>query len=296
MIGLYHKGSQMIIPEGVTSIGDRAFLNCTGLTQINLPARVTSIGILAFWGCTGLTQINLPEALTSIGDFAFYGCTGLTQMVIPAGVTSIGDTAFLSCTGLTHMILPNQFCTDAEKVRLRIPEAVPCISYRSLAAMNTVLNDVLKIEGGYSVVKQELLYRLSRDRTFHPDELKGLKDCSFNDVMKAIQSRYTTLGAEGDIPGFNGLFGRPRIDQVVAVAKLNLTQTVSAMPEDLTRTLLSYMTVKDVMNCCQCKRGGSGLSSQSLFKHQEAGGNGAEQVADITPQAQGQDLNGHGAV
>ena len=78
--------------------------------------------------------------------------------------------------------------------------------------------------------------------------------------MKAIQSRYTTLGAEVDIPGLNGLFGRPRIDQ--AVAKLNLAQTVSAaMPEDLTSTLLSYMTVKDVMNCCQCKRGGSGLSS-----------------------------------
>ena len=54
------------------------------------------------------------------------------------------------------------------------------------------------------------------------------------------------------------------------------------MPEDLTSTLLSNMTVKDVMNCCQCKRGGSGLSSQSLFQPQEVDGNGAEQVADMT--------------
>ena len=97
-----------------------------------------------------------------------------------------------------------------------------------------------------------------------------------DDVMKAIQSRYTTLGAEGDIPGLNGLFGRPRIDQ--AVAKLNLKQ----IPEDLTSTLLSYMTVKDVMNCYQCKRGGSGLLSQSLFQPQKAGGHGAEQASDMT--------------
>ena len=59
------------------------------------------------------------------------------------------------------------------------------------------------------------------------------------------------------------------------------------MPEDLTSTLLLYMTVKDVMNCYQCKRGGSGLLSQSLFKPQEAGGNGAEQVADITAPGAG---------
>ena len=209
----------------------------------------------------------------SIGNDAFGACGGLTQINIPAGLTSIGNDAFWECTGLTQMILPNQFCADAEKVRLDIPTTVRCIGYGEIQKF---INEDLNIKGAYPIIKQALLYRLSSDRTFHPDELKGLKDCSFNDVMKAIQSRYTTLGAEGDIPGLNGLFGRPRIDQ--AVAKLNLKQ----IPEDLTSTLLSYMTVKDVMKYSQRKRGGSGLLSQSLFQPQKAGGHGAEQASDMT--------------
>ena len=47
------------------------------------------------------------------------------------------------------------------------------------------------------------------------------------------------------------------------------------------------MTVKDVMKYSQCKRGGSGLLSQSLFQPQEAGGNGAEQVSDMTASGTG---------
>ena len=55
---------------------------------------VTSIGDHAFWDCTGLTNITIPESVTSIGDHAFYGCTGLTNITISKGVTSIGDYAF----------------------------------------------------------------------------------------------------------------------------------------------------------------------------------------------------------
>lgn len=50
----------------VTRIGDRAFVNRVGLTQISLPNSLTSIGEHAFYGCTGLTQVNLPDSLTSI--------------------------------------------------------------------------------------------------------------------------------------------------------------------------------------------------------------------------------------
>ena len=236
----------------------------------------------------GTTRVIIPAGLTSIGSRAFRNCTGLTQIHLPEGVTSIGDGAFNGCTGLTQMILPDQFCTDAEKVRLGIPEAVRCIKYSEIVQfMKEDLN--IEIEGAYPTNKQALLYRLSSDKTFHPDELKGLKDCLFNDVMKAIKYRYSQQ-VEVDIPGLNGLFGRPRIDQAVEVdqlIKLNFAQILSAIPEDLTSTLLSYMTVKDVMKYSQCKRGGSGLLSQSLFQPQEAGGNGAEQVSDMTASGTG---------
>ncbi|MEE1162173.1 MAG: leucine-rich repeat domain-containing protein [Lachnospiraceae bacterium] len=58
----------------VTSIGDYAFCNCSGLTSITIPEGVTSIGVETFERCFSLTSITIPESVTSIGDRAFYNC------------------------------------------------------------------------------------------------------------------------------------------------------------------------------------------------------------------------------
>ena len=84
------------IPQGVTSIGDRAFQNC-GLTGVTIPAGVTAIGAGTFSGCFSLKEIAIPEGVTGIGDNAFYFCMFLTEAVIPASVTRIGEAAFDLC-------------------------------------------------------------------------------------------------------------------------------------------------------------------------------------------------------
>ena len=96
-----------IIPNDVTSIGDGAFVYCSGLTSITIPNSVTSIGYEAFYNCTGLTSITIPNSVTSIGDYAFQYCTGLTSIEIPNSVTSIGNSVFEYCTGLTSIVIPN---------------------------------------------------------------------------------------------------------------------------------------------------------------------------------------------
>ena len=98
---------EIILEDGITSIGNHAFSDCTGLTSITIPDDVTSIGSSAFSGCTGLTSITIPDGVTSIGDFTFSDCTGLTSITIPDGVTSIGDCAFSDCTGLTSITIPD---------------------------------------------------------------------------------------------------------------------------------------------------------------------------------------------
>ena len=89
----------------VTSIGERAFYNCEGLTSLTIPDGVTSIGSTAFQGCTGLTGITIPERVTSIGWGAFVGCTSLTSITIPDSVTSIGKHTFMHCTSLASITI-----------------------------------------------------------------------------------------------------------------------------------------------------------------------------------------------
>ena len=131
---LYINGQEvtdLVIPNSVTSIGDRAFSGCNGLTSITIPNSVTSIGNTAFLGTAwydnqpnGLvyagkvaygykgtmptgTNISLKEGTLGIGGGAFESCTALTSVTIPESVTSIGIGAFYGCTGLTSVTIPN---------------------------------------------------------------------------------------------------------------------------------------------------------------------------------------------
>ena len=94
---------KVVIGEGVTSIGNNAFRDCTSLISITIPDSVTSIGDEAFRACTSLTSITIPDSVTSIGDYAFRGCTSLTSITIPDSVTSIGNDVFYGCTSLNKV-------------------------------------------------------------------------------------------------------------------------------------------------------------------------------------------------
>jgi hypothetical protein len=93
---------------GVTSIGDSAFEDCSGLTSITISDSVTSIGENGFKGCYRLTEITIPDSVTSIGDSAFYGCDRLTSITIPDSVFSIGYNAFEYCSGLAEIYMKAQ--------------------------------------------------------------------------------------------------------------------------------------------------------------------------------------------
>lgn len=133
----------VIIENGVTSVGDNAFIFCRSLTSITIPNSVTSIGDNAFSDCSSLTNITIPNSITSIGDDTFFSCISLTNIfvdannqyyssengilfnkdkstlikyalgknnieyAIPTSVTNICHSAFYGCMNLTSVTIPN---------------------------------------------------------------------------------------------------------------------------------------------------------------------------------------------
>ncbi len=116
----------IVIEDGVTSIGYAAFRNCTSLESINIPDSVALIEDRAFYYCTSLASVAIPEGVTSIGSSAFAFCSGLKSITIPGSMTSFGNSAFASCSGLKSVTIPGsvsslgystfQNCTSLESV------------------------------------------------------------------------------------------------------------------------------------------------------------------------------------
>ena len=80
---LYLNGelvTDLVIPDGVTSISNYVFYNCTDLKSVTIPGSVTSIGEGAFYGCSSLTSIIIPDSVTSIGNSAFSGCRSIASI------------------------------------------------------------------------------------------------------------------------------------------------------------------------------------------------------------------------
>ncbi len=103
---IYNDGSVAISPEPtgvmtipftlggkpVTSIGDRAFFRCSGLTSVTIGNSVTNIGEYAFAYCDGLTAVEIPNSVRSVYMGAFAYCNNLKNAVVPQCMCALAST------------------------------------------------------------------------------------------------------------------------------------------------------------------------------------------------------------
>lgn len=117
-----------IIPNdgSVTSIGDRAFYYCRGLTSVTIPVSVESIGNYAFYWCD-ITSITIPDSVESIGSDAFSGCSGLTSVYYTGGVASWCGISFGNSSANPLTYADNLYIDGSLVKNLVIPNSVPSI-------------------------------------------------------------------------------------------------------------------------------------------------------------------------
>ena len=186
------SGGEVIIPDGVTSIGERAFCQCTALTSVRFPDSVENIGYEAFHGCNNLCSVSfgkglavisygafsdceslvsvtIPESILSIRNYAFYGCTGLQSCAIGNSTAVIGRSAFSGCLGLSSL-----------KIRDIILKGKVLKNFRRYCSRNesvsfsNMINAVIRNE--YSGLPKELCYNLFWQLFFLCPENKEISD------------------------------------------------------------------------------------------------------------------------
>lgn len=98
------KATSVVIPEGVTEIGEYAFCNCASLEAVVIPPSVTVIGKGAFDSCKSLLSVKIPMGVKIIGYEAFRDCALLKSMEIPESVEFIDYDAFKGCKALAEVV------------------------------------------------------------------------------------------------------------------------------------------------------------------------------------------------
>ena len=197
-----YQPSTLILEEGITSIGEFAFKNCSFFTgNLVLPNSLVTIGDAAFWECSGFSgSLTVPGNVTSIGESAFSECTGFDgNLIISEGITEIGITAFSGCSGFSG--------------KLELPQSVKTIDIEAFANCGFSELDLANVTeigpGAFyhctqltgSLILPEKLAKIGGGAFENCAGLKTIQflnsECSIYDSAATIDSGITILGYTG---------------------------------------------------------------------------------------------------
>ena len=146
---LGNAGDVLVIPEGVTGIGNEAFRNREDIKAIRFPDSLTTVGERAFNGCAGLSAVELPEGVTKLSNKAFQDCAALERVTLPEGLTRLDYDCFAECASLKAIDLPSAlskigarcFTGCVSLTHIAIPKSIkeiPASCFSGCVALQTV--------------------------------------------------------------------------------------------------------------------------------------------------------------
>ncbi|MBQ8424631.1 MAG: leucine-rich repeat domain-containing protein, partial [Clostridia bacterium] len=126
------KVKTIILPNTVEKIGESAFAICENLEKINVPSSVKEIEQIAFGNCKKLKSLDIPYGVTEIKELTFANCKSLESFDIPGSVTKIGLNAFAGCGALTSVTMTDSLTEIGEAAFLA------CINLKNVVIPSSV--------------------------------------------------------------------------------------------------------------------------------------------------------------
>jgi len=165
----------VVIEDGVTTIGNYAFANCSNIKSVTFGNSLTIIGEKAFSGCTRMHKIDIPEPVTMIEKQAFWGCSSLRSLSIPKTLTSFYSNAFY----LTKL---EKITVDPENEKFDSRDdcngiVVTATDKLVLACKNTVITNTIKIIGSYVFENMSSLESVEMPESVTKIESFAFSDC-----------------------------------------------------------------------------------------------------------------------
>ena len=184
----------VVIKNGVTSIGDYAFYQCKNLLYVSIPSSVTVIGNRAFYEADRMNDIVIPDGVETIGDETFYYCNALRTVTIPASVTKTGDDPFIHCAFLTDIYFGG---TAAQWEALRgtwtngLRQTVHIEKQLNKPVISSISNTVSAVQIKWSAVPDASNYRVFKKVNGKWAELADTKGTSYIDESVISGNPYT---------------------------------------------------------------------------------------------------------
>ncbi|RRF94544.1 MAG: leucine-rich repeat domain-containing protein [Lachnospiraceae bacterium] len=223
----------VVIPEGVTEIGELAFNNCTSLKEITIPDSVTEIGEFAFEYCKSLKEITIPDSVTKIGDYAFSDCTSLKEITIPDSVTEIGYGVFSGCTSLKEVTIPDSVIWIGEDA-FSDCEFLEKINYRGLQIKGQNLNFISSLSDGLVTMKCILIaakeHKILKDDCFSPVLAVKLINAMHNG-REAFEKEAAEIAENFQLIGFYDISSKVDVEAKQKLIRLFKEPTPAPAPQ-----------------------------------------------------------------
>ena len=229
----YHNGSfpwnayldritSVTVGEGITSVANLAFHDCTALESVIIANSVDTIGTGAFRNCTALAGFTPGTGIRTIGESAFYGCTALGSFEVTAGVYSVNADTFFGCEALAEVTIPVSVrviaagafdgCTALSEVNY----AGSNIQWKNISVDPTGNEAFIQAEKNFATIEEE-------------DVLSG--ECGDDAVWSFNEeSGVLTISGTGDMTAFeNG--GNPWDMYLTSITSINVEEGITGICE-----------------------------------------------------------------